>query len=80
MASPDFDCKDCTISTLDTRQYYMVLDPVWVSAGMTTEFGNGMLCIDCLEKRLGRRLKIEDFTWAPINEMFFAIFGTERFE
>jgi hypothetical protein len=29
--------------------------------------GGGMLCIECLEKRIGRRLTAADFTDAPVN-------------
>src|SRR5215813_10493778 len=38
---------------------YQVRDAIWKKAGMEP-FG-GCLCIGCLEKRLGRRLKRKDF-------------------
>jgi len=40
-------------------EVYTVRDAVWAKAGMKP-FG-GCLCIGCLEVRLGRKLKPEDF-------------------
>src|SRR5262249_6244737 len=42
----------------DSEIYY-VRDAIWKKAGM--EPHSGCLCIGCLEKRLGRRLKPKDF-------------------
>jgi hypothetical protein len=38
-------------------ELYTVRDSIWKRAGM----GRGVLCIGCLEKRIGRRLKPKDF-------------------
>jgi hypothetical protein len=38
-------------------EVYCVRDRVWSAAGI----GSGCLCIGCLEKRLGRRLRPKDF-------------------
>jgi len=46
---------------------YIVHDHVWKAAGMTGEWGEGALCIRCLEKRLGRQLQPFDF---PPDEPF----------
>ena len=47
---------------------YMVRNAIWKKAGMEP-FG-GCLCIGCLEKRLGRRLKPKDFLRGhPFNAM-----------
>src|SRR5262245_60324285 len=43
----------------DECEIYMVRNSVWKAAGM--EPWGGCLCIGCLEKRLGRRLKPKDF-------------------
>ena len=43
----------------DRCEVYQVRDAVWAKAGMTES--GGCLCIGCLEKRLGRRLKPKDF-------------------
>jgi hypothetical protein len=61
-----FACLDCTDNTHDTNEYYMVHDHIW--DGVVS--GHGMLCIGCLEKRLGRRLNADDFTAAPVNHGF----------
>lgn len=42
----------------------MLRDEVWLSANPQ---GSGMLCIRCLEARLGRSLKPEDFTDCFLN-------------
>jgi hypothetical protein len=56
---------------LDTdTEVYHVKDAVWKKAGMRG--WNGCLCIGCLELRLGRQLRPNDFakhdreTWAPL--------------
>jgi hypothetical protein len=58
----DFSCKDCAS---DYDEYYMVQNDVWKACGA----GDGMLCIGCLEKRIGRKLRRQDFTDAPVNEI-----------
>jgi hypothetical protein len=51
---------------IDTEMY-MVRDAIWKKAGMTP--WGGCLCIGCLEKRIGRRLKPKDFTDHAFNQM-----------
>lgn len=63
----DFKCKDCSVDTLDIAEYYMVSNCVWAEAGG----GKGMLCVGCLEKRIGYRLHAKDFTSASINRIGF---------
>ena len=65
--NPLFKCKDCGRNTMALKEYYMVKDHVWNQAGG----GKGMLCVDCLEKRLGRQLTPEDFIDAIINTNFY---------
>lgn len=43
----------------------MVHDFLWKKTGL--DYDDGMLCIGCLEQRLGRQLTWEDFTTAPVN-------------
>lgn len=44
----------------------MVTDDLWELA--TEDFGgDGMLCIGCLENRLGGHLTSDDFTDCPLN-------------
>jgi hypothetical protein len=54
-------------------EVYTVRDAVWKKAGMEP-FG-GCLCIGCLERRLGRKLKRMDFLR---GHAFNALPGTER--
>lgn len=58
-----FECKDCSVCTLKAKEYYMVNKELWDNFGC----GKSMLCIECLESRMGRTLKASDFTDAPIN-------------
>jgi hypothetical protein len=58
-------CADCGVNTFEANEYYMVHNSVWGAAGMEME--SGMLCIGCLEERLGRQLTSSDFIDAPIN-------------
>jgi hypothetical protein len=52
----DFSCEDCGS---DYDEYYMVQSDIWKAHGVNT--GNGMLCIGCLEERMGRQLCRQDF-------------------
>jgi len=63
-----FACRDCE---LDTRHndYYMVHNDIWIKAFGR---GDGMLCIQCLEKRIARKLTVNDFTKCPVNEDYLA--------
>jgi hypothetical protein len=54
-------CIDCGVDTGAIGHYYMVSNDLWASAGMQPD-GGGMLCLDCLEKRIGRPLIYDDFT------------------
>jgi hypothetical protein len=45
------------------REWYMVRDEIWTEAGL----GKGILCIGCLEKRLGRELGPGDFDDTAAN-------------
>lgn len=62
----NFLCIDCKVSTLFTNEYYMVNINLWLTANPKK---GGMLCISCLEGRVGRELHSGDFTSAPINFM-----------
>lgn len=70
----EFECKDCSVNTMDIDEYYMVWDPIWQQAGNP----NGMLCIGCLEKRLGRELCAKDFSDALINAVSSSNFQSEH--
>ena len=57
-------CLDCNVHTGDIYEHYFVNTSLWLSV---VDSKNGMLCIGCLENRLGRMLKRSDFTDASIN-------------
>lgn len=63
-ACAEFKCLDCGVNTLHNDEYYMVEDDIWDGVHPKR---TGMLCIGCLEKRMGRKLTSTDFTDAPIN-------------
>ncbi len=67
--SDEFECRDCQINTSDIDEYYMVHDHVWLASRLPKD--GGMLCIGCLERRIGRKLTPSDFRIAPINQGFF---------
>lgn len=60
----DFLCLDCNVSTLWNGEYYMVKNKIWNKIHPDME---GMLCVGCLEERLGRSLIPADFTKCPLN-------------
>lgn len=60
----EWHCADCQIDTNAIAEYYMVHDWLWDKYGVEHE----MLCIACLEDRLGRELDKYDFTDCPLNE------------
>jgi hypothetical protein len=43
----------------DEDEVYIVKDKLWKAAGMTP--WGGCLCVGCLERRIGRKLKPKDF-------------------
>lgn len=74
--TPFWACFDCAEDT--DREYYMIHDDLWEQAGMGHGWKyysdpsklDGLLCVGCLESRLGRQLTKEDFTDAPVNTIW----------
>jgi hypothetical protein len=68
-------CADCGFGTITGGEYYMVKEEVWEAAwaGRRKPWhelpGQQVLCIGCLEKRIGRKLTANDFTDAPVNDL-----------
>lgn len=59
-------CKDCGKDTwVDLKDYYMVEDKTWDKYGLGKKCG--MLCINCLEQRLGHKLGTHEITFCPLN-------------
>ena len=59
-----FLCMDCAEDTYQGQEYYMLWYKVWRSINYKID---GMLCLLCAEKRLGRELTSGDFSRAPVN-------------
>jgi hypothetical protein len=57
-------CLDCHEDTGKMREHYFVKTEVWMKVHHSVY---GMLCVGCLENRLGRSLCANDFTDAHIN-------------
>jgi hypothetical protein len=53
-------CLDCGLDTVTAREYYLLCDDVWAETRVGPQ--EGVLCIGCVEGRLGRRLNSRDFT------------------
>lgn len=68
-------CFDCGVNTLPTEwderaEWYMVHDAVWMAAGVSDDTPmTTFLCVGCLESRLGRRLRRDDFTLCRVNDL-----------
>lgn len=67
-----FKCLDCGVCTMHIpdgkyfyTEYYMVHGALWEEAKVGGD--EGMLCIGCLESRLGRELNAADFSNVPLN-------------
>ena len=64
-------CADCTaegraFNVVSEGHYCMLRDPLWRSLGMAGYF-SGVLCLGCIERRLGRRLSLRDFVMSRSN-------------
>lgn len=68
-------CSDCGIGTITAGEWYMVRNEVWEQAwrGRLKPWhrapGQQILCIACLERRIGRTLVSCDFSDAPVNAL-----------
>lgn len=67
------NCLACRAPSYDN---YMVHDDLWLSVFPARGFAH----LACLEKRVGRQLRIEDFTLAPVNHaiMFGYLMGRKE--
>jgi hypothetical protein len=51
-------CMDCGVDTDAINEQYMIHDELWREVVPSEA---GMLCVGCFEKRLGRKLRRDDF-------------------
>ena len=58
-------CVECGVDTVKIDEYFNLKDEVWKAAEQNET--DHMLCIGCVEARIGRKLVPADFTDAPIN-------------
>ena len=61
-----FMCLDCRVDTGKIGEHYMLVDSTWRQAH---DSAVGMLCIGCIELRLGRRLVKADFNSSHVNNI-----------
>lgn len=61
-------CMQCGVNTSKIREFYMLYPEIWHRATVVAERA-GMLCIGCVEDRLGTRLREIDFDirWAHLG-------------
>jgi len=59
-------CIDCGINTGPTQEYFMLRHDIWRRLVARRERG-GMLCLRCVELRLGRGLCGGDFLQVAVN-------------
>lgn len=66
--TPDeyFNCADCGASTLHGHEYYMLRTKVWAATRVRKR---AMLCVGCVEHRLGRLLRPDDFADVPLTHL-----------
>ncbi|QSM01148.1 hypothetical protein SEA_NANOSMITE_124 [Mycobacterium phage Nanosmite] len=62
-----FLCADCGVDTGKINEFYFIRTDLWLSVMPSID---GMLCVGCIEIRLGRRLVSTDFTNASINSLY----------
>lgn len=61
-----WNCRDCRRNTAILGEYYSVNNDVWREGGLAPD--GGLLCVKCLEGRLGRTLRPGDFVSCRVNE------------
>lgn len=59
-----FLCLDCKQDTGKMREHYFIHTELWLKV---VDSIVGMLCVGCLEARLGRNLVPSDFTNCTVN-------------
>ena len=72
MCEQDIDmiCVDCGVDTAERREFFHVHDEVWAAATSEKDVPPyRVLCVGCLETRIGRQLVASDFTDARVNKL-----------
>lgn len=66
---PLLPCADCRVDTYVIGEYYMIDHKLWRHAWRKRRRPGAkpILCIGCVERRVGRTLMASDFIEAPVN-------------
>lgn len=68
-----FLCLDCGVDTARAGELYMLVDSAWKLTGLGKI---GMLCVEDVEKRIGRKLIPADFNNSYLNKPRTRIIST----
>ncbi len=68
-------CLDCGVDCGRLGEHYMLKESVWFSVAASDK---GMLCVGCIETRLGRRLTSNDFNNSYVNGLGFGQIKSNR--
>lgn len=60
-----FLCLDCGVDTGRQGEHFMLIDETWKLTGLGPV---GMLCIEHVESRIGRKLRASDFNGSYLNK------------
>lgn len=60
------DSPPCIVCGRPNHDLYMLIDNVWSTAGFEADDQSHVACV---ETRLGRRLSLQDFSDAPVNDV-----------
>jgi len=77
-------CADCGVGTITLGEFYMVRRQIWEKAWAgrrrpwTHLPGQEILCIGCLEARIGRTLTRSDFSDVPVNDINDGSYRSDR--
>lgn len=66
MSRDRFQCLSCGVDTGRIYEYYMLKDSIWA---LTSVGRVGMLCIGCVETKIGRKLVPSDFNDSFVNKI-----------
>lgn len=65
------DCIFCRQDSRDPKQYFMVYDSLWQEFCYKNNISSSALvCADCFETKLGRKITTRDLVFVPINLNF----------
>lgn len=69
-----FECSDCSVNTEEIDETFMLTDDLWARVVATeppvrpNAGGVVVLCVGCIEHRIGRELQPPDFKTVPLSD------------